>query len=99
VYGFQVRQFIVIRINARAEEEAGVSAVYDLGHVAELDEVGLVLLIARGYEAMDLLRHLAKSLVVYGRNRSLDVYRLGDGRGRLGSVGCGWWNRWVVEKG
>jgi hypothetical protein len=84
VYSFQIRQFIIVCINARAEEEASVSAVYDLGHVAELDEVGLVLLVARGYEAMDLLYRLAKGLVMNERDRIWDVYRLEDGRGRRG---------------
>jgi hypothetical protein len=54
VYGFEVRKLVVVCVDACAEEEAGVAAVYDLGHVAELDEVGLVFLVARGYEAVDL---------------------------------------------
>jgi hypothetical protein len=88
VYSLQVRQFVVVCVNACAEEEAGVSAVYDLGHVAELDEVGLVLLVAWGYETVDLLRCLARSLVVFGTGvvGILRVWRLGDGGGRWGSV-------------
>jgi hypothetical protein len=54
VYSFQVRQLVIVCVDACAEEEAGVSAVYNLGHVAELDEVRLVLLVARGNEAVDL---------------------------------------------
>ena len=46
VYGLEVCQFVVICIDTGAEEQAGVSTVYDLGHIAKLDEVGLVLLIA-----------------------------------------------------
>jgi hypothetical protein len=47
VYRFQVRQLVIVCINARAEEEACVPPVDDLV-VAELDEVGLVFLIAGG---------------------------------------------------
>jgi SpoU rRNA methylase family enzyme len=54
VYRLEVRQLVIVRVDAGAEEEAGVPAVYDLGHVAELDEVGLVLLIAGRNEAVDL---------------------------------------------
>jgi hypothetical protein len=54
MYSFQVRQLVIVCVNACAEEEAGVTTVYDLGHVAELDEVGLVFLVARGYEAVNL---------------------------------------------
>jgi hypothetical protein len=61
VYGFQVRQFIIVGIDACAEEEAGVSAVYDLGHVAELDKVGLVFLVAWRNEAVHLLWFLVSS--------------------------------------
>ena len=53
VDGFEVRQLVVVGVDARAEEEAGVAAVDDLVG-AELDEVGLVLLVAGGYEAVDL---------------------------------------------
>lgn len=54
VDGLEEGQLVVIGVNARAEEEAGVPAVDDLV-VAELDEVGLVFLVARGYEPMDLV--------------------------------------------
>jgi hypothetical protein len=54
MYSFQVRQLVIVCVNACAEEEAGVTTVYDLGHVTELDEVGLVFLVARGYEAVNL---------------------------------------------
>jgi hypothetical protein len=49
----QISQLVVVRVHAGAEEEPRVSAVDNLV-VAELHEVGLVLLVARGYEAMDL---------------------------------------------
>lgn len=55
VDGLEVGQLVVVGVDAGAEEEAGVAAVDDLV-VAELDEVGLVLLVAGGYEAVDLRR-------------------------------------------
>lgn len=51
--GLEVRQLVVVGVDASAEEEARVAAVDDLVG-AELDEVGLVLLVAGGYEAVDL---------------------------------------------
>ena len=54
VYGLQVCQFIIIRVNARTEEEAGIATVDDLAAAAELDEVRLVLLVARSDKAVDL---------------------------------------------
>jgi hypothetical protein len=54
VYRLQVRQFVVVCIDARAEEQPCVSPIHDLGHVAEFDEVGLVLLVARRDQAVDL---------------------------------------------
>ena len=54
MYRFQVRQFVIVRIDACAEEQPCVPPVHDLGHVAELDEVGLVLLVARRDQAVDL---------------------------------------------
>jgi hypothetical protein len=56
MYRFKIRQLVVICIHARAEEEAGVPAVHNLGHVAEFDEVGLVFLVARGDEAVHLTK-------------------------------------------
>ena len=49
----QVGQLVVVGVDAGAEEEAGVPAVDDLV-VAELDKVGLVLLVAGRDEAVDL---------------------------------------------
>lgn len=53
VDGLQVRQLVVVGVDACAEEEPRVPAVHDLV-VSELDEVGLVLLVARCYETVDL---------------------------------------------
>lgn len=53
MYRFQIRKFVIVRVYAHAKEQARISAVYDLV-VAEFDEIGLVLLVARGYEAVDL---------------------------------------------
>ena len=53
VDGLEVRELVVVGVDARAEEETGVAAVDDLVG-AELDEVGLVFLVAGGYEAVDL---------------------------------------------
>ena len=46
--GLEVGELVVVGVDAGAEEQAGVAPVDDLV-VAELDEVGLVLLVARGY--------------------------------------------------
>jgi hypothetical protein len=51
----QIRQLVIIRVDARAEEEACVPSVHDLV-IAELDEVALVLLVAGRDEAVDLER-------------------------------------------
>lgn len=53
VYSLQIRQLVIIGVDADAEEEACVAPVDDLV-VAELDEVGLVFLIAGCDEAVDL---------------------------------------------
>ena len=52
--GFQVRQLVVIGVDADTEEQPRVSAVDDLGAAAELDEIGLVFLVSGCDEAMDL---------------------------------------------
>jgi hypothetical protein len=70
VYSLKISQFVIICIDAGAEEKARVSAVYNLGHVAELDEVGLVFLVAWCYEAVDLYQcsiYEPKSFLLYGR--------------------------------
>lgn len=54
VDGLEVGQLIVVGVDARAEEEACVPTVDDLV-VAKLDEVGLVFLVTRCYEPMDLI--------------------------------------------
>jgi hypothetical protein len=53
VDGLQVGQLVIVRVDARAEEEACVPPVDDLV-IAELDEVALVLLVAGRDEAVDL---------------------------------------------
>ena len=53
VYRFQVCQLVIIRVDASAEEEPCVAAV-DYPVVAEFNEVGLVFLVARSDEAVDL---------------------------------------------
>lgn len=62
VDGLEVGELVVIRVDARAEEEAGVAAVDDLV-VSELDKVGLVLLVARRHEAVYLSLELDLLLV------------------------------------
>lgn len=46
VDGLEVGELVIVGVDAGAEEETRVPAVYDLV-VAELDEVGLVFLVAR----------------------------------------------------
>ena len=53
VDGLEVGQLVVVGVDAGAEEEPRVAPVDDLVG-AELDEVGLVLLVAGGYEPVDL---------------------------------------------
>lgn len=53
VDGLEIRQLVVVGVDARAEEEARVPSVHHLV-VPELDEVGLVFLVAGRYEAVDL---------------------------------------------
>lgn len=63
VYGLEEGELVVVGVDAGAEEEARVAAVDD-AVVAELDEVGLVLLVAGGDEAVDLALEL--DLLVVG---------------------------------
>ena len=51
--GLQIREFVVVGVDADAEEEPRVPPVDDF-KVAEFDEVGLVFLVAGGDEAVDL---------------------------------------------
>lgn len=53
VDGLEVGELVVVGVDAGAEKETGVPAVDDLV-VAELDKVGLVLLVSGGDEAVDL---------------------------------------------
>lgn len=67
MYCLKVCQLIVIRVYARAEEQSGVSAVYNFGGAAEFDEVRLVFLVARSYEAVHLSLELDLLIVGVGR--------------------------------
>jgi len=53
VYGLEIRELVIVGVDADAEEEAGVAAVDDF-EGAEFDEVGLVFLVAGRDEAVDL---------------------------------------------
>lgn len=65
VDGLEEGELIVVCVDAGAEEEARVAAVDDLV-VAELDKVGLVLLVARGDEAVDFALELDLFVVAVG---------------------------------
>lgn len=65
VDGLEVGELVVVCVDAGAEEEAGVAAVDDLV-VAELDKVGLVLLVAGGDKAVDLALELDLLVVAVG---------------------------------
>jgi hypothetical protein len=52
--GLQIRKLVIIGIDSGAEEKSSISSVYYLGGISELDEVGLMLLVTRGNEAMNL---------------------------------------------
>lgn len=65
VDGLEEGELVVVCVDAGAEEEAGVAAVDDFV-VAELDKVGLVLLVARGDEAVDFALELDLFVVAVG---------------------------------
>ena len=46
MYSLQIRELRIVRVDADAEEEPRVPPVDDLGRLSELDEVGLVFLVA-----------------------------------------------------
>jgi hypothetical protein len=50
----QIRQLAIVRIHTNAEKETGISTVHNLGAALELDEIGLILLIAGSDKAVDL---------------------------------------------
>ena len=66
MYRFQVCELVVVRVYTRAEEQPSIAAVDDFRGAAELDEVGLVLLVARRDEAVDLTLELDLLVVVVG---------------------------------
>jgi hypothetical protein len=68
VNSLQVRQLIIVRIDTTAEEQPGITSVYDLVtselkvvslatfcmvHTAYFDEVGLIFLVTRSDESMN----------------------------------------------
>jgi hypothetical protein len=68
VDGLQVRQLIIVRINTTAEEQTGITSVYDLVtselkvvslatfcmvHTAYFNEIGLIFLITGGDKSVD----------------------------------------------
>lgn len=59
MYRFQIRQLVVVGVDADAEEEPGVTPINNL-QGPELDEVGLVLLVPGSDEAVDLKRRLKR---------------------------------------
>lgn len=63
---FKIRQLVVVRVYARAEEEPSIATVDDLGCAAELDKVGLMFLVARGDKAVDLALELDLLVIVVG---------------------------------
>lgn len=65
VDGLQVRQLVVVGVDAGAEEQPRVPPVDDLV-VPELDEVGLVFLVARRDEPVDFPLELDFLLVAVG---------------------------------
>ena len=54
VYGLEVRELVIVGVDAGAEEQPRVPPVDDLARLPELDEVGLVLLVARRNQAVHL---------------------------------------------
>lgn len=86
----QIRQLIIIRVDARAEKQPCVPSIHDLRAAAEFDEVGLVFLVARRDKAVDLrvadigirlwhssgLRGGASGTCEYERRRSVRYIRV-----------------------
>ena len=66
MYRLQIRQLIIMLIHARTEEQTRVPPIHDLEILPELDEVGLVFLVARGHEAVDLAFKFLLFVVVVG---------------------------------
>jgi hypothetical protein len=56
MYCLQIRKLIIICVHTGAEEKSSIAAIDDLGGIPKFDEVGLVLLVARGDETVDLGR-------------------------------------------
>ena len=50
----EVREFIVVCVNTGTKEEARIAAVDDPRGLTELNEIGLVFLVAGSDEAVDL---------------------------------------------
>lgn len=63
--GLKVGKLVIICVDTGAEEEARVAAVDDFV-VSEFDEVGLVLLVAGGNEAVDFAFELYFLVVAEG---------------------------------
>lgn len=66
MYGLQISQFIVRRVDTSAEEQSCISSIDNLARAAEFHEVGLVFLVARSNEAMDLAFEFDLLVVVVG---------------------------------
>jgi hypothetical protein len=84
VYSLQIRELVIVCVDARTEEEACVPPVDDL-ILSELDEVGLVLLVAGGDEAVDLLLLSWGSEMPLARGLARWRERIGGG-GRKGGL-------------
>ena len=54
MYSLQIRKLVIVGVDTNAEEEARVAPVNNL-QGAKFHEIGLVLLVARGDEAVDLV--------------------------------------------
>lgn len=52
MYGLQIRQLVIIRIDTDTEEQPGVASIDDLQRT-KFDEVGLMFLISRRDEPVD----------------------------------------------
>ena len=64
MYRLQIRQLVVVGVYACAEKQASVPPVDDLTAAPKLDEVGLVFLISRRDEPVDLAFKLDLLVIV-----------------------------------
>lgn len=78
----QIRELVIVGVDAHAEEQPRVSPIYDL-RGAELDEVGLMLLVSGRDEAVDLAFEFDFLFILIGKKKektSVQLFHRYEGR-------------------